>query len=56
MQNVTYKFIIKLLNKMVRMKRELKYHIYTYLYLQTIKMGWWSKLESARGLMEGVDG
>ena len=35
---------------------KITFNIYNDLCLQTIEMGWWSKLESAHGLMEGIDG
>ena len=35
---------------------KITFRIYNDLCLQTIEMGWWSKFESAHGLMEGVDG
>ena len=47
------RLVIKLLNKMVQ---KIAFHIYNDSCLQTIEMGWWSKFESAHGLMEDVDG
>ena len=35
---------------------KITFHIYNDSCLQTIGMGWWSKFETAHGLMEGVDG
>ena len=35
---------------------KITFQIYNNSYLQTIEMGWWSKWESAHGLMEGFDG
>ena len=35
---------------------KITFHIYNDSCLQMIEIGWWSKLESAHGLMEGVDG
>ena len=48
---------VKISNKTFEQKGAKKtFHIYNNSYLQTIEMGWWSKLESAHGLVEGVDG
>ena len=44
-------------NKTLEQKgAKITFHIYNDLCLQTIEMGWWSKFESADGLMEGIDG
>ena len=48
---------VNISNKTLEQKgAKITFHIYNDLCLQTIEMGWWSKFESAHGLMEGIDG
>ena len=45
---------VKISNKTFEQKgAKITFHIYNNSYLQTIEMGWWSKFESAHGLMDG---
>ena len=48
---------VQISNKTFEQKgAKITFHINNDLCLQTIEMVWWSKFESAHGLMEGVDG